>query len=135
LEVRAEGPTLVAALTCAALRAAMAHLGAGRAVVADIDVERVTAGPTPGQVTDWLAAYISDGTGDLAEHHPLRPAVIRIPRRCGAAMARNLGVAVAEGETLVFADADMVLPPHALADVAARACDRIVLVGFRAHAA
>lgn len=45
-----------------ALRAAMAHLDAGRTVVADIDVERVTAGSTPRQATDWLAAYISDGT-------------------------------------------------------------------------
>ncbi len=73
----------------------------------------------------------TDGTGDLAKQHPLRPAVVRIPRRCGAATARNVGVAVAEGDTLVFADADMVLPPHALADVAARACDRMILIGFR----
>jgi GT2 family glycosyltransferase len=40
-------------------------------------------------------------------------------------------VALAEGHTVVFTDADVVLPPHALADFAARACDRIVLVGFR----
>jgi cellulose synthase/poly-beta-1,6-N-acetylglucosamine synthase-like glycosyltransferase len=58
----------------------------------------------------------TDGTGDLARQHPLRPVVVRIPRRCGAATARNAGVALAEGQTVVFADADMVLPPHALAD-------------------
>jgi RNA-directed DNA polymerase len=45
-----------------ALRAAMAHLHAGRAIVADVDVERVTAGPSTRQVTDWLAAYVADGT-------------------------------------------------------------------------
>jgi hypothetical protein len=77
----------------------------------------------------------ADGTSDMARQHPLRPAVIRIPQCRGAATARNVGVAVAEGETILFADADMALPPHALADVAARACDRIVLVGFRHNVA
>jgi glycosyltransferase involved in cell wall biosynthesis len=73
----------------------------------------------------------TDGTGELARQHPLRPTVIRTPQRCGAGCARNLGVALAGGETVLFADADIVLPPHALADVAARAGDRIILVGFR----
>src|SRR6266487_1263851 len=73
----------------------------------------------------------TDGTSDLARQHPLRPGVIRIPHCRGAATARNAGVALAEGQTVLFADADMVLPPHALADVAARACDRLVLIGFR----
>ena len=73
----------------------------------------------------------TDGTSDLARQHPLRPAVIRIPHCRGAATARNVGVALAEGQTVLFADADIVLPPHALADVAARACDRLILIGFR----
>jgi glycosyltransferase involved in cell wall biosynthesis len=72
-----------------------------------------------------------DRTARLARDHPLRPVVIRVPRRCGAATARNVGVALAGGDTIVFADADMVLPAHALADVTARAGDRAVLVGFR----
>jgi glycosyltransferase involved in cell wall biosynthesis len=72
-----------------------------------------------------------DRTAELARDHPLRPVVIRMPRRCGAATARNVGVALAGGHTIVFADADMVLPAHALADVAARAGDQAVLVGFR----
>jgi hypothetical protein len=73
----------------------------------------------------------TDGTGELARQHPLRPAVVRIPQCRGAATARNVGVALAEGETILFADADIVLPPHALADVAARACDQAILIGFR----
>jgi glycosyltransferase involved in cell wall biosynthesis len=72
-----------------------------------------------------------DRTAELARDHPLRPVVARIPRRCGAATARNIGVALAGGDTIVFADADMVLSVHALADVAARADERVVLVGFR----
>lgn len=73
----------------------------------------------------------TDGTSDVARRHPICAAVIRIPHGRGAATARNIGVARAEGQTVLFADADMVLPPHALADVAARACDRLILIGFR----
>jgi hypothetical protein len=73
----------------------------------------------------------ADGTAAVASGHPLHPAVIRIPRRSGGAAARNAGAALATGRTLLFADADMVLPPHAIADVAARAHPRLVLLGFR----
>jgi hypothetical protein len=45
-----------------ALRAAAAHLSAGRTVVADIDVEQVTAGVSVPEVVGWLAAYVADGT-------------------------------------------------------------------------
>ncbi len=45
-----------------ALRAAMAHLDAGRVAVADVDTEKVSAGCTAQDVTGWLAAYIADGT-------------------------------------------------------------------------
>ena len=44
------------------VRAAAAHLAAGRTFVADTDVRQASAGTTAGQVTSWLAAYISDGT-------------------------------------------------------------------------
>ena len=45
-----------------ALRAAMAYLDAGRTIVADIDVEQVTAGAATQDVVGWLAAYVADGT-------------------------------------------------------------------------
>jgi RNA-directed DNA polymerase len=45
-----------------AVRAAMTHLAAGRAIVADVDVERVSAGSTAQQVTDWLAVHVTDGS-------------------------------------------------------------------------
>jgi hypothetical protein len=45
-----------------ALRSAMTHLNAGRTVVADIDVEQVSTGPSTQEVVDWLAAYVTDGT-------------------------------------------------------------------------
>ncbi len=71
-----------------------------------------------------------DGTAESARRHPLRPAVVRMPRR-GAGAARNVGAYLASGDTVVFADADMLLPPHGLADIAARACDGLILTGFR----
>lgn len=73
----------------------------------------------------------ADGTAAIAAAHPLHPVVVRIPDRRGRAAARNAGVALATGQTLLFADADMVLPPHAVADVAARAHPRLILIGFR----
>jgi hypothetical protein len=45
-----------------AVRAAAAHLAAGRAAVADIDVRQASAGTTVDEVTGWLAGYVSDGT-------------------------------------------------------------------------
>jgi hypothetical protein len=71
-----------------------------------------------------------DGTAEAARRHSLRPAVVAMPRR-GAGAARNVGAFLASGDTVVFADADMLLPPHGLADIAARACDGLVLTGFR----
>ena len=97
------------------------------AVLDAIAAQQTTASTEVIVVDDCSA----DRTAELARDHPLRPAVVRIPTRCGAATARNVGVALAGGETIVFADADMVLPAHALADVAARADDQAVLVGFR----
>jgi RNA-directed DNA polymerase len=45
-----------------ALRAAMAHLNTGRTIVADIDVQQASAGPSAQEAITWLAAYITDGT-------------------------------------------------------------------------
>ena len=45
-----------------AVRAAAAHLAAGRTAVADIDVRQASAGATADEATGWLAACISDGT-------------------------------------------------------------------------
>ncbi|MGH8899789.1 MAG: glycosyltransferase family 2 protein [Egibacteraceae bacterium] len=73
----------------------------------------------------------SDGTGHLARDHPLHPTVIALPTRHGAPVARNVGTAVASGTTVVYLDADMVLPPHVVAEFAARAADGLVLIGFR----
>ena len=72
-----------------------------------------------------------DGTAEAARRHPLRPVVVAMPRRRGAGAARNVGAFLAAGDTVVFADADMLLPPHGLADIAARACDGLILTGFR----
>jgi GT2 family glycosyltransferase len=73
----------------------------------------------------------TDGTADLAARHQAKPCVIRLPSRHGAGVARNAGTAAASHDTVLFLDADMVLPSHALADVSARADAGLVLLGFR----
>jgi hypothetical protein len=73
----------------------------------------------------------TDATFCLAQDHPLRPTVVRLRSRQGSAAARNAGTALAQADTVLYLDADMVLPPHAVADVAARATPDLVLLGFR----
>ena len=73
----------------------------------------------------------SDGSTEIVAAHPVVDRALRLSRRSGAAAARNVGIALAEGDTLVFLDADVVPQPHVLADFAARAADDLVLLGFR----
>jgi cellulose synthase/poly-beta-1,6-N-acetylglucosamine synthase-like glycosyltransferase len=73
----------------------------------------------------------SDSTGELAADHPLRARVVRVHKRKGAGVARNVGTALAGGETVLFLDADMVLTSHVVHELAVRADDELVLIGFR----
>ncbi|MCT9934932.1 glycosyltransferase [Planotetraspora sp. A-T 1434] len=73
----------------------------------------------------------TDGTTDIARSHPVVDRLIRLPARGGAATARNVGTAAATGSTIVFLDADVIIPAHVVADIAARATSDAVLVGFR----
>lgn len=72
-----------------------------------------------------------DGSTEIVATHPAVHRALRLNRRSGAAAARNVGLALAEGDTVVFLDADVVPQPHVLADFAARAADDLVLLGFR----
>lgn len=73
----------------------------------------------------------TDATAGIAEAHPAVDVLVRLQRPNGAAAARNAGTALAQADTVVYLDADMVLPVHALADIGARARPDTVLVGFR----
>ena len=72
-----------------------------------------------------------DDTAAVARRHPAVARLIRTWERMGAAACRNIGTAVAAGATILYLDADMVLPAHVIADFTARADDANVLVGFR----
>ncbi|PZG44548.1 glycosyl transferase family 2 [Spongiactinospora gelatinilytica] len=77
----------------------------------------------------------TDGTADIARRHTCVDQVIRLPEHRGAATARNVGAVAASQNTVVFMDADMVIPPYVIADLAARADDAAVLLGFRHNVA
>lgn len=73
----------------------------------------------------------TDATAKIIATHPAVTAGLRLPTRHGAATARNLGTYIAQGETVLYVDADMLLPSTTVADLAARATDHAVLTGFR----
>jgi len=58
----------------------------------------------------------SDDSPTAIQSHDVR--YLRTPRRQGPASARNLGVTAARGDILVFVDADVQVPPDALAIIA-----------------
>lgn len=101
------------------------------------------AAATLGHVLDALACaglplnvvvvddHSADATARLACRHPLRATVLRLPRRSGPGMARNVGVAVADAATICFLDADMLVSAQALAEHARRADDYVIAQGFR----
>jgi GT2 family glycosyltransferase len=73
----------------------------------------------------------TDATAEVAARHPAVDRFARLPQHMGGASARNVGTALATGETILYLDGDIVLPPHVITDIAARATDTSVLVGFR----
>lgn len=73
----------------------------------------------------------TDDTSTIAGDHPAVDVAYRLRHHAGAAAARNIGTHLAQAATVVYLDADMVLPGHVLADIAARAHPELVLIGFR----
>lgn len=73
----------------------------------------------------------TDETTAIARTHAVVTRLVRIKERSGAATARNIGTALAVSETILYLDADMLLPEHVIADFSARAAGNLVLVGFR----
>lgn len=73
-----------------------------------------TADPAPDEIIVVL-------DGESPEPYPMlengRLRVIASPRRLGPAYARNLGARIARGDILFFIDADVLIPPDAIARV------------------
>jgi GT2 family glycosyltransferase len=102
--------------------------GYSLAPVLDAVAEQDTSGTVQVIVVDDAS---TDDTSAIAAGHPAVDVAYRLSHQVGAAGARNVGTHLAEGDTVVYLDADMVIPSHVLADVAARARPGLVLVGFR----
>ena len=73
----------------------------------------------------------TDDTPAIIAKHPAVDIGYRISQQVGAGAARNVGTHLAQANTVVYVDADMVLTGHVLADIGARAHPALVLVGFR----
>jgi glycosyltransferase involved in cell wall biosynthesis len=72
-----------------------------------------------------------DGTSEIVQNHPIVTTYVRSDDSHGAATARNIGTVLAQGDSVLYVDADMVLPAGLLADFGARCRSDAVLVGFR----
>ncbi len=73
----------------------------------------------------------SDTTASIARMHALHPKVVIFPTRYGPSVARNIGTAIAKGETVLYLDADMIVPPHVIHEHAVRATSALIAIGFR----
>lgn len=73
----------------------------------------------------------TDETLSIARAHPTVSRLVRIKEHAGAATARNIGTAIADADTILYLDADMVLPGHVIAEMAVRAAGNLALLGFR----
>lgn len=73
----------------------------------------------------------TDETTAIAKTHTVVTRLVRLKERSGAATARNIGTALAVSETILYLDADMLLPEHVIADFSVRAAGNLMLVGFR----
>ncbi|MFV2013599.1 MULTISPECIES: glycosyltransferase family 2 protein [unclassified Micromonospora] len=97
-------------------------------VVLDALAKQDTSGTVQVIVIDDAS---TDDTPAIIRLHPAVDTAYRLPVQVGGAAARNVGTHLADADTIVHLDADMVLTAHALADIAVRAHPSLVQVGFR----
>lgn len=88
----------------------------------------VTAALGPADELIVVADGESDGAWRAAHDFPCR--VLRVPRHCGPAGARNHGAAEAKGEFIVFIDADVTVAPDCLDRMVQRFADEPGLVAL-----
>jgi cellulose synthase/poly-beta-1,6-N-acetylglucosamine synthase-like glycosyltransferase len=94
------------------------------AIVTKLDAVARQSCPQPMQVI-VASDGSTDGTVALARTHPSQPIVLDLPRR-GKAAALNAGVALAEGDVIVFTDANSRLDTDAVGHLLAPFADPLV---------
>lgn len=99
--------------------ATLGHVLDALAVVEDVKLDVVVVDDASHDLTSRLAA-----------RHWSAPTVLRLPKRVGPGDARNVGVALASAETVLFCDADVLVSGAAVAEHAVRAMDGLVLLGL-----
>lgn len=80
-------------------------------------IEGCLAAAFASRCSNFEVIVVDDGSQDDSleriRHYPCR--LVRLPRRAGAAAARNAGARASRGDVLFFTDADCLLQPDALA--------------------
>ncbi|MBB5874632.1 cellulose synthase/poly-beta-1,6-N-acetylglucosamine synthase-like glycosyltransferase [Allocatelliglobosispora scoriae] len=100
-------------------------------------INRVLDAIAASKSVDLEVIVVDDASDDdgafRAAAHPCSPTVVRLAKPIGSSVARNVGTILASAQTVAYVDGDMLLPPLTLHELAARAADDLVLLGFRQH--
>lgn len=73
----------------------------------------------------------TDNTFEVAIRHPLHATVVRLPHHMGRSIARNIGTALVDADTVMYVDGDMLISAGTLHEHSLRAHPGLIGIGFR----